>query len=236
MNKIIALFILVIISGCSNSDDYLKQANTEVKKNYPNIEIQKITKIDDKLFEIVIANEIYYLTSDFKHLIAGNVINISTQENLTESSLKKKRLVILKKLDSDNMIIFKPKKVNHVLTVFTDTSCPYCQKLHGEVKDLLKNNIEIRYVLFSRNGNQMDAYKEMVSAWCSDDRKNALEKLYDGQPITEKLDCTNPIIKNFEIASKLSITGTPMTFTETGEIIPGYQSSDKIVQFIENYK
>ena len=43
------------------------------------------------------------------------------------------------------------------MTVFTDSSCPYCQKLHNEIPDLLENNVEVRYVLFSRNGNTVDA-------------------------------------------------------------------------------
>ncbi|MBS82969.1 MAG: hypothetical protein CMD65_02410, partial [Gammaproteobacteria bacterium] len=221
MKKIISSFVFILLSGCSQSDDYLSEANIEIKKNYPNIEIEKIRKVDDKLFEIIIENEIYYLTSDYKHLIAGNVINIHTKENITESSMKEKRLIVLKELDKENMIIYKPEKVKHVLTIFTDTTCPYCQKLHNEITNLLKNNIEIRYVLFSRNGNQMDAYKEMVSAWCAKDRKNALEQLYDGQSIVENLNCTNPISKNLEIAGKLLVTGTPMTFTEAGDIIPG---------------
>ena len=37
------------------------------------------------------------------------------------------------------------------------------------------NNIEVRYVLFSRNGNNDAAFKQMVSIWCSNDRLKNLD-------------------------------------------------------------
>ena len=43
---------------------------------------------------------------------------------------------------------------------------------------LLLNNIEIHYVLFSRNGNDDDAYNDMVSIWCSENQKKALDKAF----------------------------------------------------------
>ena len=48
MKKIISSFVFILLSGCSQSDDYLSEANIEIKKNYPNIEIEKIRKVDDK--------------------------------------------------------------------------------------------------------------------------------------------------------------------------------------------
>ena len=52
------------------------------------------------------------------------------------------RLSIIDSIDMKNLMVFKPNKTNHILTIFTDTSCPYCQKLHNEVPSLLENNIE----------------------------------------------------------------------------------------------
>jgi thiol:disulfide interchange protein DsbC len=129
-------------------------------------------------------------------------------------------------------MIFKPKKTDHILTIFTDTSCPYCQKLHNEIPDLLENNIEIRYVLFSRNGNDVDAYQQLVSAWCSDDKVDALEDLFAGDILEDISNCENPIARNFDYAGSLSVEGTPTIFLEDGRIIPGYQNYENILAFI----
>jgi len=129
-------------------------------------------------------------------------------------------------------MIFKPKKTDHILTIFTDTSCPYCQKLHNEIPDLLENNIEIRYVLFSRNGNDVDAYHQLVSAWCSADKLDALEDLFAGDILDDISNCENPIARNFDYAGSLSVEGTPTIFLEDGRIIPGYQNYKNILAFI----
>jgi len=142
------------------------------------------------------------------------------------------RLSIIDSIDMKNYMIFKPKKTDHILTIFTDTSCPYCQKLHNEIPDLLENNIEIRYVLFSRNGNDVDAYQQLVSAWCSDDKVDALEDLFAGDILEDISNCENPIARNFDYAGSLSVEGTPTIFLEDGRIIPGYQNYENILAFI----
>ena len=142
------------------------------------------------------------------------------------------RLSIIDSIDMKNYMIFKPKKTGHILTIFTDTSCPYCQNLHNEIPDLLENNIEIRYVLFSRNGNDVDAYQQLVSAWCSDDKVDALEDLFAGDILEDISNCENPIASNFDYAGSLSVEGTPTIFLEDGRIIPGYQNYENILAFI----
>ena len=130
-------------------------------------------------FEITIQDQLYYLTSDFRHLIVGNVIDFKTGKNLTENRLKDERIKYLSEISDKNIIVYKPEKTKYIVTVFTDTSCPYCQKLHNEVRELLLNDVEVRYVLFSRNGNDDNAYNDMVSIWCSEDQKKALDKAFN---------------------------------------------------------
>ena len=203
-----------------------------VSNAYPDVVIDEIKKIDDNFHEIIINKQIYYATNDGKYLIVGNVINLNTKESITENTKMNQRLSIIDSIDMKNFMIFKPKKTDHILTIFTDTSCPYCQKLHNEIPDLLENNIEIRYVLFSRNGNDVDAYQQLVSAWCSDDKVDALEDLFAGDILEDISNCENPIARNFDYAGSLSVEGTPTIFLEDGRIIPGYQNYKNILAFI----
>ena len=39
----------------------------------------------------------------------------------------------------------------------------------------------------------------------------------------------NPIADNYLIARDLKVNGTPMIYMEDGSVIPGYVSSDKII-------
>ena len=196
-----------------------------------NIKIDSIEKVSDSFFEISIQDQLYYLTSDFKHLIVGNVIDFQTGNNLTENKMKRERIKYLSKINDKSVITYKPDSTKYVLTIFTDTSCPYCQKLHNEVDDLLMNDVEVRYVLFSRNGNDDDAYEDMVSIWCSKDQKEALDRAFDND-FVENESCQNPISDNYSLARDLKVNGTPMIFMEDGLVIPGYVTTDKIMSIL----
>jgi thiol:disulfide interchange protein DsbC len=232
MKNILLLTTIMLLVSCAKKDEVNVDIRGTVSNAYPDVAIDEIKKIDDNFHEIIINKQIYYATNDGKYLIVGNVINLNTKESITENTKMNQRLSIIDSIDMKNFMIFKPKKTDHILTIFTDTSCPYCQKLHNEIPDLLENNIEIRYVLFSRNGNDVDAYQQLVSAWCSADKVDALEDLFAGDILDDISNCENPIARNFDYAGSLSVEGTPTIFLEDGRIIPGYQNYENILAFI----
>ena len=232
MKNILLLIAIMLLVSCAKKDEVDLDIRKTVSNAYPDVVIDEIKKIDDNFHEIIINKQIYYATNDGKYLIVGNVINLNTKESITENTKMNQRLSIIDSIDMKNYMIFKPKKTDHILTIFTDTSCPYCQKLHNEIPDLLENNIEIRYVLFSRNGNDVDAYQQLVSAWCSADKIDALEDLFSGDILDDASNCENPIARNFDFAGSLSVEGTPTIFLEDGRIIPGYQNYKNILAFI----
>ena len=232
MKNILLLTTIMLLVSCAKKDEVNVDIRETVSNAYPDVAIDEIKKIDDNFHEIIINKQIYYATNDGKYLIVGNVINLNTKESITENTKMNQRLSIIDSIDMKNFMIFKPKKTDHILTIFTDTSCPYCQKLHHEIPDLLENNIEIRYVLFSRNGNDVDAYQQLVSAWCSADKVDALEDLFAGDILDDISNCENPIARNFDYAGSLSVEGTPTIFLEDGRIIPGYQNYENILAFI----
>ena len=232
MKNILLLITIMLLVSCAKRDEVNVDIRKTVSNAYPDVTIDEIKQINDNFHEIIINKQIYYATNDGKYLIVGNVINLNTKESITENTKMNQRLSIIDSIDMKNYMIFKPKKTDHILTIFTDTSCPYCQKLHNEIPDLLENNIEIRYVLFSRNGNDVDAYQQLVSAWCSDDKVDALEDLFAGDILEDISNCENPIARNFDYAGSLSVEGTPTIFLEDGRIIPGYQNYENILAFI----
>ncbi len=225
-----------MLVSCSQHDatSYTtKDAEERFVKSYPDLKIDSIEKINNSFFEILIGEQIFYLTSDLNYLLAGNIIELDSGINLTQQKIENFRISVLKTLDKRDTIIYQPKKIDHIITVFTDVSCPYCKKLHNEIPDLLKNNIEVRYVLFSRNGIDDDAYADMASLWCSEDKKDLLETAFEGDFIKEE-KCENPLAKNLELAYSLRVNGTPMIFTESGKVIPGYVPYKQILNTLNN--
>ena len=227
--RIFYILAVIIFTSCSNIDNTIQDAEKKFYESYPDLKIDTIEKINDSFFEILIGDQIFYISSDLKYLIAGNVIELATKKNLTQDKIKDHRISFINNIDPKNTIIYKPDNTKHVLNIFTDISCPYCKKLHNEIDSLIENDIEVRYILFSRNGGEDDAHKEMISIWCSDDKKLSLDKAFDGEEIPEK-NCENPLGSNLQLAYDLRVNGTPMIFKENGDIIPGYVPYRQILE------
>ena len=233
MKKIYFILATIVLVSCAQTQE---GEQLDIKKTiseaYPTVDIKDIKKIDNNFHEIIINNQIYYATNDGKYLIIGNIIDLQTKESITENTKMKQRLSVINGIKKENLVIYKPMQTKHVITVFTDTSCPYCQKLHNEIPRLLENSIEVRYILFSRNGDGVEAYKQLVYAWCSENKVEAVERLFEGEILDDEDSCQNPLNKNSEYASLLSVEGTPTIFLEDGRVIPGYQNSKNIIAFI----
>ena len=93
-----------------------------------------------------------------------------------------------------------------------------------------RSPLENRSSTLSHTGTH-DAYEDMVSVWCADDRKQALDKVFKNDFI-RNMKCSNPIKDNYNLASDLNVNGTPMIFIEDGTVIPGYVSSKKIIDVL----
>ncbi|RZA07365.1 MAG: protein-disulfide isomerase, partial [Proteobacteria bacterium] len=115
------------------------------------------------------------------------------------------------------------------ITVFTDTTCPYCHKLHAEVPELNRMGVEVRYVAFPRQGLKSAGDEQLQAVWCSKDRKAAMDKMVSGDTIKAP-SCANPVARQFELGQSIGVTGTPAIVLENGQVIPGYQPAANVAK------
>ena len=115
------------------------------------------------------------------------------------------------------------------ITVFTDTTCPYCHKLHAEVPELTKMGVEVRSVAFPRQGLGSPGDKQLQAVWCSADKKAAMDKMVDGKDI-KAAACANPVSKQFNLGQSIGVNGTPAIVLADGQVIPGYQPAPQIAK------
>ncbi|MCK5921554.1 MAG: thioredoxin fold domain-containing protein, partial [Methylococcales bacterium] len=99
--------------------------------------------------------------------------------------------------------------------------CPYCRKMHDDMKGYNDAGIAIRYMLYPRAGVKSPSYDKVVSVWCADDRKEAMTKSKNGEEIEAKT-CENPVEEHMAIANQIGVTGTPAIVLESGQLMPGY--------------
>lgn len=185
------------------------------------------------LFEVHFTNgPVVYSTASGDYFILGDMFMVKdgSYVNLAEQRRDGERLEKLATVDTKDMIIFSPEGTPRAhLTVFTDISCFYCQKLHKEVPELNKRGVEVRYLAYPRAGVGSEGYRQLATAWCADNRQDTLTRLKAKQTLPENVCADNPVAAQFQLGQELGVRGTPALVTETGQLIPGYQSADDLM-------
>lgn len=207
------------------------------------VNVQSINESPIKgLYEVVSQGALYYISEDGQFLINGDMYDLDNgMKNLTSTKVDELRrqstaesFAKIKDFEKD-MIVYKADNEKYVITVFTDTSCAYCQKLHSEMADYNKLGITIRYLAFPRGGEQSNAYRTMVSVWCSDNPKEAMDNAKKRRQI-DSSTCENTVLEQFNLGVALGITGTPSLFLEDGTMMPGYLPAERLLQVLEEKK
>lgn len=203
-----------------------------VAKALPEVKIDSVAPAPiTGLYEVMIGGQIVYVTADGRYFVDGRIVDLKTREDLTEPRMAAVRKGAVEAMGEDQMIIFGNPKANHTVTVFTDIDCPYCAKMHSQVKQYEDEGIRVRYMLYPRAGAKSPSYDEAVSVWCSEDRNQALTDAKAGKKIPAKT-CDNPVDKHMALARKVGINGTPAIMLENGEMVPGYVEPKRLAQMI----
>jgi thiol:disulfide interchange protein DsbC len=177
------------------------------------------------LYEVSSGAEVGYVSADGRFYVDGDVFDMGSKENLTEDRRKQGRLALLAGVSDSDAIIFGPKTAaRHTVTVFTDVDCVHCRRMHGEMGELNRLGIRVRYLMFPRGGPGSDAWRKAEAVWCSQDRKEALTRAKRGEKL-EAGRCDTPIAAQYELGRQLGITGTPGIITDQGEFLAGYANA-----------
>ncbi|MBT3186719.1 MAG: DsbC family protein [Candidatus Thioglobus sp.] len=207
-----------------------------VNAYFPNVTEQDINPTPFKgLYEVILRSprlDVIYISEDGRYLAQGEVIDLKTRKNLTQSRLSSLAKEILATTTDDEKVIYKADDEQYVINVFTDVDCPFCRKLHKDVAALNKLGITMKYLAFPRSGVNTKSYYRSVAIWCADDQKQAMDRgmIQKGNTLNE---CTNPVIDHLILAKKLNVTGTPFIFFENGDNIPGYVKPKALLKEIK---
>ena len=171
-----------------------------------------------------------YVSADGRYFVVGDMLDLAAKANVTEQRRKLTRREVLKKIAPGEAIVFGPEKPKYTMTVFTDADCPYCRKLHGELEDLEKKGVAVRYVAFPRSGPGTKSWRTMTAVWCAKDRREALTRATRGDTVSAERKCSDAVIaKHYELGRELGIPGTPMMVLSDGTSLGGYMAPDKLL-------
>lgn len=234
----LAAFMLIIaplgMAGEALSDAQLAKLRTSLEKPAVGLKVVSAETTDiPGIVEVQLSDgPIIYSTIKGDYFILGDLFSVSPEGfvNLADQRRAEQRVDRLAKLKREDMIIFSPEdEPRSYVTVFFDDTCFYCQKLHGEVAALNKSGVEVRYLAYPRAGLSSDAYKNLASAWCADDPNETLVQLINKQKVPVNICEGNPVAAQFQLGQELGVRGTPAIITDSGQMIPGYQSASELL-------
>ncbi len=185
------------------------------------------------LYEIVIDNgKVVYLSDDARYVFEGDMMDLVERRNLTEERRTEARAESFASLDVNKLIEFAPenKKTEHILYVFTDIDCAYCRKFHKQIKKLNDNGITVRYLAFPRAGIGSSSFIEAQSAWCAENKKEALTAAKSGKSIPPA-ECDDRVEQQFELGKSMGVRGTPTVFLANGREMGGYIPADDLIRY-----
>ncbi len=236
VTRILAAAALALLSTVAMADDKAEQA---IRKTLATLQLD--TPVEsiaasplNGLYEVKLqGSRVLYASADGKFVMQGYLFQVQDGKpvNLTEITERQGVAKTINAIPAAEMVVFPAvgETKSHI-TVFTDTTCPYCHKLHEEVPALNKMGIEVRYLAFPRQGLGSPGDAQLQAVWCSKDRQDSLTKLINGKNVDTPAKCANPVSKQFAMGQSIGVNGTPAIVLENGEMIPGYQPAPQVAK------
>lgn len=187
---------------------------------------------------------IAYVDYGKKHLIPGPVYSIATRTPIAEAAATKPAKpaakpakVKVSSIPLVNSVILGDPAAKKKLFVFTDPDCPFCSKLHAELKKLVETekNLAVYVKLFplKMHPNAYDKSRAIMSG----DANKLLDDAFSGAvlPIPAP-DAGKGVDETIKLAQTLGITATPTLVLPDGTVMPGYRDAAEIRKLLAGKK
>src|SRR5689334_7041256 len=175
------------------------------------------------VYELARGTEIAYVSEDGKYAIDGDLYELGTNKNLTETTRRAERTKLLASVPESQMVVFSPKDPKYTVSVFTDVDCTYCRKLHSQIAEYNRLGIKVRYLFFPRTGPDTESWARAEAVWCAANRSEALTRAKRGEELNKPKSCSStPVAREYQLGEDVGVRGTPAIVLENGEMLPGY--------------
>ncbi|CAH0532676.1 Thiol:disulfide interchange protein DsbC [Vibrio stylophorae] len=175
---------------------------------------------------------IFYASDDGQYFIHGKMFKIG-ETGITDVAAA----VVKKQLEAllPTAIVYKAPKEKYAITVFTDTSCGYCQKLHQELQDYLDAGITVRYLAYPRHGVDSQTGHLLSNIWCAKDPAQAMTDGKAGKAVAgDGKSCLDIIAKHYQFGAQVGVNGTPAVLLDDGTLLPGYRPANAMLQVLQS--
>lgn len=194
--------------------------------------------LEGPVYEVRLRNgDTFYSDAQGRHMVVGSLYDNAPDGlvNITERYDRQARLDQLHDVPDEETVVY-PAQGDEIgeITVFTDTTCPYCQRLHQEIEKLTSAGVTVRYVPFPRAGTGSPAANQLAQVFCSQVPQDAMTTAFTGRSlsVTPMESCQGAVEDGFKLGQHFGIQGTPTIVMPNGEMGEGYVPAKQLIQTI----
>jgi thiol:disulfide interchange protein DsbC len=224
---------------CAKCHNLTKEEATELLKNLnPDLKVLEVKSSPVKaIWEITInaggQKVVGYIDFSKHYLVTGDIIDLKTKTNITRDRLTEINKVDVSTIPLDDAIVMGDKNAPHKVIVFSDPECPYCAKLHQEMKKVIEKRKDIVFFIkmfpLPIHKGSYDKAKAIVCA----KTLAVLDDAFEKKDLPPAKCSSSAVDENMKLASKLGINGTPAIIFPDGRVIPGYMDADALINALE---
>jgi len=235
VNKNWLVLPLGIVLSAAMADD-VELSKEELASKLSGVEVGDISESPlQGVYQISVGQNVGYVTADGRYLLQGELWDLETSENLTESFLASERAPLLAGVDTQSMLVFSPEdgEAKHTITIFTDIDCGYCRQFHREIEQVNALGVEVHYLFYPRTGPDTESWAKADKVWCASDRNTAYTRATLGGSVPDSSCEDTPVAGHYDLGHQVGVRGTPAIFTETGENIGGYLTPTALIELLD---
>jgi len=211
----------------AEANEVLKQIQGEVV-NVSSAEVPGLWRVDMKMNDKTWP---LYLDYSKSYLISGNIIQLDSRQNLTENHYRELNPVDVTSIPLDDALLLGDPQATSKVIVFTDPHCPYCSKLHQEIKKALALRPDIAWLIKLmpiKKGS-----REAAETILCEKSVKLLDAAFAGEQLVPPTCKNDSIDLTLKIAANLGIRSTPTLIMPNGQIVPGYKELAHLLNVVD---
>jgi len=222
-----------VIHNCASCHSLSKEEAGAVLKDLGTVKDVKMSPIQHDNREAVI-----YLDFGKKLVAPGPVFDIAAKRSLTPPPVELPKIISKADLEriplTDSIVMGNPTGKKRIF-VFTDPDCPFCVRLHAELKKLVAMEPDLTVYIKMFPLKMHPAAYDKARVILGSNSLDMLDKAFAGEKLPEpgEKDKKEPVDETIKLGESLGISGTPAIVMPNGELIAGMRNAAALRELLK---
>ena len=216
-----------------STDPGLAAAESAVRRALPGTAIESVRPSPiPGLVEVVAGANLLYADTTGRWLVIGHLYDLDTATDVTAERIAATTpRIAWADLPLDAAVRYGAGDLK--LAVFSDPDCPWCRKLHSELRAL--RGVEVYEIMYPLPALHPDAKAKAIAILCAAEPPEALDRVMRGEPAPAEsgdVECETrsraAVERAMAYAERIAVRGTPTLVAPDGRTRSGYLPAEKL--------